>query len=90
MIQLARELSVDAVRSLHKIATKGKSERARIEAAVALLDRAFGRPKVQIENEGNPLTITAIRQIIVAPEGETILPPIFGDGFVEDAEVGRE
>src|SRR5215207_5244280 len=39
VIQLARELSVDAVRSLHKIATEGKSERARIEAAVALLDR---------------------------------------------------
>ena len=90
VIQLARELSVDArVRSLHKIATRGKSERARIEAAVALLDRAFGRPKVQIENEGNPLTITAIRQIIVSPDGgETICPPIFGDSFVaEDAEV---
>ncbi len=88
VIQLARELSVDAVRSLHKIATKGKSERARIEATVALLDRAYGRPKVQIENEGNPLTITAIRQIIVSPDGgETICPPIFGDGFVEDAEV---
>ena len=84
VIQLARELSVDAVRSLHKIATKGKSERARIEAAVALLDRAYGRPKVQIENEGNPLTITAIRQIIASPDGgETICPPIFGDGFVE-------
>ena len=74
VVELARELSVDAVRALHRIATKGRSERARIEAAVALLDRAFGRPKVTVENEGNPLTITAIRQIIVSPEGETIRP----------------
>jgi hypothetical protein len=31
---------------------------------------------------------TAIRQIIVAPEGETIRPAIFGDGTVLD-ERGR-
>ena len=88
VIQLARELSVDAVRSLHKIATKGKSERARIEAAVALLDRAYGKPKVTLESDA-PLMFTTIRQVIISPSGEeTVIPPIFGDSLdSEDAQV---
>jgi hypothetical protein len=92
VIALARELSPDAVRSLHKIAMRGKSERARIEAAVALLDRAFGKPKVTVEGEGALMNFTAIRQIIVSPDGEErIAPAIFGDADyraeIEDAEV---
>ena len=52
IIALAKELSEDAVRSLHQLATNARSEKVRVEAAVALLDRALGRPKVTVEGEG--------------------------------------
>jgi hypothetical protein len=81
-------MSEDALRALHKIATKGRNESARIQASVAILDRAFGRPKVSVDLESDGPMFTAIRQIIVAPEGETIRPAIFGDGTVLD-ERGR-
>jgi hypothetical protein len=45
----ARRHALDALRTLVKIAKTGKSETARIAAAVALLDRGFGRPSQSVE-----------------------------------------
>jgi hypothetical protein len=50
---LARQYAPQALDVLLKIATEGKSDSARVAAATAILDRAFGRPaqtlRAQIE-----------------------------------------
>jgi hypothetical protein len=45
----ARKHSFMAIAALAAIARKGKSETARIAAAVALLDRGYGRPQQSVE-----------------------------------------
>ena len=40
----ARQYASDALKALQHVATKGKSESARVTAACALLDRGYGRP----------------------------------------------
>jgi hypothetical protein len=86
VVQIARDMSEAVLRSLYRIATKGRSESARVAAAQVILDRAFGRPKVSVDLESDGPMFTAIRQIIVAPEGEIIRPAIFGDGFEGNIE----
>lgn len=49
---LAKELAPIALHALKGVATKGKSESARVQAATALLDRGFGRPRQSIEHSG--------------------------------------
>jgi hypothetical protein len=49
VVLLAREHSPAAIQTLAEIACKGKNENARITAAVALLDRAYGRPAQSVE-----------------------------------------
>lgn len=46
---LARKSAPAAIRALAKIAEKGQSEAARVSAATALLDRAYGKPVQQID-----------------------------------------
>jgi len=41
---LARQYAPQAIEALVKIATSGQSDSARVAAATAILDRAFGRP----------------------------------------------
>jgi len=50
---LARSYTAQALETLAHIAQKGESEAARVQASVALLDRAWGKPKAQIEAEMN-------------------------------------
>jgi hypothetical protein len=47
--QLIRQHGATAIDALVKIATKGKSESARISAATALLDRGFGNRPSQLK-----------------------------------------
>lgn len=49
---LARAHSADAIATLVKIAKTGKNEGARVTAATALLDRAWGKPPQSIEATG--------------------------------------
>jgi hypothetical protein len=50
---LAAEHTRDAINALHAIATDDKKdERARVQAAVALLDRAWGKPAQAVEVSG--------------------------------------
>ena len=44
VLKLARDNGETAIKALVKVATDGKSESARVAAAVALLDRGFGKP----------------------------------------------
>jgi len=50
---LARTYTNDALDTLAQIAQHGESESARVQASVALLDRAWGKPKAQIEADMN-------------------------------------
>lgn len=47
--ELARKSAPAAIAALAKIAEKGESEAARVSAATALLDRAYGKPVQQID-----------------------------------------
>jgi hypothetical protein len=78
VVQLAREMSEAVLRSLYRIATKGRSESARVAAAQVILDRAFGRPKVSVDLESDGPMFTAIRQIIVSPRGRPSARPSSG------------
>src|SRR5919112_4762160 len=53
LVDLARSLAPDAIKALHEIAVNGRSEKCRIIAAVALLDRGFGKPKVAVESQAD-------------------------------------
>jgi hypothetical protein len=46
---MARKHSAAAIRTLVEIAEKGTPDSARVSAAVALLDRGFGRPAASVE-----------------------------------------
>lgn len=65
VIALARSHTVLSINTLAEIAAKGDSEQARLGAANALLDRAWGKPKdtVALEGEGGgPLQIVIRRE----------------------------
>ncbi|AVA20666.1 hypothetical protein [Rhizobium sp. NXC24] len=56
--QMAKVHAVDALNTLAKIAKSGESESARVSAANALLDRAYGRPMQSHQvtgKDGGPL-----------------------------------
>ena len=42
--ELAREYTDDALSALFEVARHGRSERARVAAAIAILDRGYGKP----------------------------------------------
>ena len=50
---LARTYTQDALETLAHIAQQGESEAARVQASVALLDRAWGKPRATVEAELN-------------------------------------
>ena len=66
LVDLARSLAPDAIKALHEIAINGRSEKCRIEAAVALLDRGLGKPKVTVESDGGRPVLHRIEKIIVS------------------------
>jgi hypothetical protein len=48
----ARRLSPKALATLARICESGKSDAARVAAANAILDRAFGKPSQALEHSG--------------------------------------
>lgn len=53
MIELARSYCPAAMTALHKVATKGKSESAKVAAAEALLNRGYGKPPQSVRLGGD-------------------------------------
>ena len=50
-LNLARKFAPDAVRALHEIATsKTASDKARVTAAEAIINRVYGKPKETVES----------------------------------------
>lgn len=56
----AKKYAPAALKTLAEIAAKGESESARVQAAVAILDRAYGKPPQALEHtggDGGPIMI---------------------------------
>ncbi|CAL8981860.1 hypothetical protein RHODGE_RHODGE_03989 [Rhodoplanes serenus] len=67
---LARAKTAEAIEALAQIATAGESEAARVSAAVALLDRAWGKAPQAIagpDGEGPVAVVSRIERVIVRP-----------------------
>lgn len=65
---MAKDHAEAALRSLVQIATEGESESARVSAATAILDRAFGKPiqatvEVPPDQAPSPFTGWAIERV---------------------------
>ncbi len=63
--ELARSYSVEAIDTLVDIMRNGKDERVRGTAATALLDRGWGKPKVELVTDGIGY-IEALRQVAIS------------------------
>jgi Family of unknown function (DUF5681) len=73
LVDLARSLAPDAIKALHEIAVNGRSEKCRIVAAVALLDRGFGKPKI-VESQADRPILHRIEKIIVQERQDSFGP----------------
>ena len=62
--ELAREHTDTAIAALVSVATSSESDSARVSAATALLDRAYGKPVQAVEHsgeDGGPLVVEVIK-----------------------------
>lgn len=66
---MAKDHAAQALKTLADIAKSGQSEAARVSAAVAILDRAYGKPMPAPEpindDEALPVTVTIGRRTAV-------------------------
>jgi hypothetical protein len=68
---IAQPYSSEAVETLATIMRDGKSERAQVAAANAILDRAWGRPPQALTGEGGgPVQHEVIRKIVDTRAGK--------------------
>ena len=61
--ELARRFTSEAIETLVHLMRHGRDERVRGTAAQALLDRGWGKPKVEVMAEGTGSYIEALRLI---------------------------
>lgn len=64
---LARKFTDDALVTLVAIAKHGESESARVTAAIALLDRGYGRPRQALEHSGEgggPMRVHVTHEVV--------------------------
>ena len=59
--ELARSYTSEAIHTLVDLMRHGRDERVRGTAAQALLDRGWGKPKVEVINEGGGGYLEALR-----------------------------
>ena len=59
--ELARSYTNEAIETLVDLMRNGRDERVRGTAAQALLDRGWGKPKVEVINEGGGGYLEALR-----------------------------
>ena len=59
--ELARSYTNEAIETLVDLMRNGREERVRGTAAQALLDRGWGKPKVEVINEGGGGYLEALR-----------------------------
>ena len=66
----ARRYTKGALRTLSAISRKGESEAARVSAACALLDRAYGRPVQTIAGDADEPPLAATVTVIIEATAE--------------------
>lgn len=69
--EMAQEYAEEAISTLAQIATMGESESARVAAANAILDRAYGKPSQAMElggKGGGAITFERIERVIIDPK----------------------
>ncbi|WP_437870877.1 DUF5681 domain-containing protein [Methylorubrum extorquens] len=93
--ELARAKTGDALKALVQVATKGKSESARVSAATALLDRAYGKPPQSHEMSGPggaPIAIADLSRLSNEQLAtlETVFGPLAGSGGDDEGDPGGE
>jgi hypothetical protein len=59
---LARSYTSEAIDTLVELMRHGKDKRVRGTAAQALLDRGWGKPKLEVVNEGDSGYLEALQQ----------------------------
>ena len=65
MREKARRQGDAAMRTLVQVMTRGANDRVRLDAAIALLDRGYGKPTQMIAGEGdNPIRIEVREQLL--------------------------
>jgi hypothetical protein len=81
---LARQHTETAINTLVKICEHGEKETARIAAAVALLDRAYGRPTVAVEVQETGLDIGALMLKAARRANEALAAPIVAEAVSDE------
>lgn len=73
MAEMAKDHSEAAFATLASIAEKGESEAARVSAAVAILDRAYGKPaqSVALSNPDGTNLMPSVIEIVAAGASKT-------------------
>lgn len=71
----ARQYTADCLATLVRIMQKGRSERMRLAAACALLDRAWGKPALALLNSGEEPTPSVIEVRFIEPKNSGTNPP---------------
>ena len=61
--ELARSYTREAIETLVELMRRGNDERVRGTAAQALLDRGWGKPKVEVVTDGTGAYVEALRLI---------------------------
>ena len=61
--ELARSFTIEAIDTLVELMRSGKEERVRGTAAQALLDRGWGKPKVEVVADEKQDYISALRAV---------------------------
>ncbi len=72
--ELARSYTREAIETLVELMRRGNDERVRGTAAQALLDRGWGKPKVEVVADGAGSYIEALRLINEQIEADQTLP----------------
>lgn len=77
---LAQKHTLDAIKALVKIATKGKNEGAVVSAANSIMDRAYGKPTQPISGDADAPPISAEIAHHLDPESVKMLEAIIFKG----------
>jgi hypothetical protein len=92
---LAREHTTTALQVLVDVAKKGESESARVAAANAILDRAYGKPRQSHEHSGpngGPIASVDLTKLSgdELAQLESIFGPLAGSGDDDAPDQGGE
>ena len=87
LADMAKEYAEDALLTLVEIARGNSAASARVSAAVAILDRAYGKPTQALEHSTPD---NSLKSLMAALEGTTLRPKEFGYTCAMSLALGNE